>query len=251
MSIVDEKFRMTRLDQSPYLFHFVRGTLSEAKETMTKIINTQKLKSLRDDYICFTASPITAVLDFFKTTVNRTGNPMYQPYGIGFCRDLLIQNYGARNVIYGSEEELSSIPSQLKWRSLQLDIGKYDFEYLREWRIKGCEFDFSSFPKEQILIVAPTPSDINDLVIRHDIVFYPEQEYYYKYRDYYKEYDEPNEEVFYRMYKGLSIEEIASCKNDYDVSGSTASQEIGEDMYKNFLSAHSMLSGSTQQTNFK
>lgn len=236
MSSIDIKFRKVRFDQSPYLFHFTSGTIKEAKEAMFSILS-QKMLLSTSGVICFTASPITALLDFFKTRVNSTGQPMYQPFGIGFSRDLLIQDYGARNVIYSSEEELSSIPPELKWRSLRLDVGKYDFEYLREWRIKGCEFDFSSFPKEHILIVAPTPKDLNDLVVTHDVAFYP--------IDTYDSVDYEEQEVFRRGYKGMSIEEIAYHNSDYDVSGSTASQKIGEDMYQSLLRSHFMISGST------
>ena len=236
MSGIDEKFRKVRIDQSPYLFHFTNGTLDEAKAKMYSILDSQKLIA-RTDVICFTASPITALLDFFKTTINSTGLPMYQPFGIGFSRDILIQEYGARNVIYSSQAELSSFPEELKWRSLLLDVGQYDFEYLREWRIHGSEFDFSSFPKEHILIVAPTPKDLNDLIVMHEVEFIPYETY--------DSLDYEAKEVFVRGYKGMSIEEIASHNSDYKVSGSTVSQTIGEDMLESLLNSHLMISGST------
>ena len=69
------------------------------------ILLEQRLISKAKDYICFTASPITQVGDFFETKVNKTGEPMYQPYGIGFSRDILIKEYNAQNVIYGKKEE--------------------------------------------------------------------------------------------------------------------------------------------------
>lgn len=237
MSIIDEKFRKVRFDQSPYLFHFTRGSREDAKQSMFSILEKERLIS-DSSCICFTASPITAILDFFKTKVNATGEPMYQPFGIGFSRDLLIRNYGARNLIYSSSEEMDEIPEALKWRSLRLDVGTYDFEYLREWRIKGHVFDFSGFPKEQILIVAPTPTDLNDLIVKHDVALYPVLNCY-------GEYEPEMEEVFIRGYKGMTIEEIASHDTDYAVSGSTASQEIGEDMYKSLLASHFFVSGST------
>ena len=237
MSEVDDKFRKVRIDQSPYLFHFTRGSIQDAKNTMYSILDQEKLIS-NTGRICFTASPITAILDFFKTTVRATGDPMYQPFGIGFSRDLLIKDYGARNVIYGSSNEMDDIPDSLKWRSLRLDVGEYDFEYLREWRIKGSVFDFSKFPKEHILIVAPTPADLNDLIVKHDVALYPVLNCY-------GEYEPEMEEVFIRGYKGMSIEEIATHETDYAVSGSTASQQIGEDMYKSLLASHFFVSGST------
>ena len=237
MSIIDDKFRKVRFDQSPYLFHFTSGSLRDAKQAMFSILEQEKLKS-KAGCICFTASPITAILDFFKTRVNATGQPMYQPFGIGFSRDLLIRDFGARNVIYSSVEELNEIPYSLRWRSLRLDVGEYDFEYLKEWRIKGNVFDFSKFPKEHILIVAPTPADLNDLNVKHDVALFPVLNCY-------GEYEPEMEEVFIRGYKGMSIEEIATHETDYAVSGSTASQEIGEDMFISLLASHFFVSGST------
>lgn len=238
MSEIDNKFRKVRFDQSPYLFHFTRGSIQDAKNSMYSILEQEKLIS-KSDCICFTASPITAILDFFKTTIRSTGEPMYQPFGIGFSRDMLIKEYGARNVIYSSAHEMDDIPDSLKWRSLRLDVGVYDFEYLREWRIKGNEFDFSSFPKEHILIVAPTIADLNDLIVKHDVALYPVLNRY-------GEYEPEMEEVFIRGYKGMSIEEIATHETDYEVSGSTASQKIGEDMFQSLLASHFFISGSTK-----
>ena len=229
MSGIDEKFRKVRIDQSPYLFHFTSGTFDEAKAKMYSILDSKKLIS-ESGVICFTASPITATLDFFKTQISTTGLPMYQPFGIGFSRDLLIRDYAARNVIYCSEEELSSLPPDLKWRSLRLDVGQCDFEYLREWRIHGNVFDFSSFPREQILIVAPTPKDLNDLIVAHDVVLRPVVTYDSE--------ELEEEEAFLRNYRGMSIEEIASKKSDYVVSESASSQAIGEDMINSLVRSH-------------
>lgn len=243
MSEIDNKFRKVRFDQSPYLFHFTRGSVKDAKVAMQSILEQEKLIS-KFDRICFTASPITAILDFFKTKVNATGEPMYQPFGIGFSRDLLIKDYGARNAIYSSANEMDNIPDSLKWRSLRLDVGVYDFEYLREWRIKGNEFDFSGFPKEDILIVAPTLADLNDLIVKHDVALYPVPNCY-------GEYEPEMEEVFIRGYKGMTIQEIADHNTDYAVSGSTVSQKLGEDMYDSLLASHFVVSGSTQQNEIK
>ena len=143
---------------------------------------------------------------------------------------MLIRDYAARNVIYCSEEELSSLPPDLKWRSLRLDVGQCDFEYLREWRIHGNVFDFSSFPREQILIVAPTPKDLNDLIVAHDVVLRPVVTYDSEGLE--------EEEAFLRNYRGMSIEEIASKKSDYVVSESASSQAIGEDMINSLVRSH-------------
>ena len=116
MGIVDGKLRRQKIDQSPYLFHFTKGTIEEAGNAMYSIIESERLISNRG-YISFTSSPITALKKFFETKINRTGLPMYQPIGIGFSRDLLVKEYGARNVIYSNRDEYKEIPEQLKWRS--------------------------------------------------------------------------------------------------------------------------------------
>ena len=108
-------------------------------------------------FFCF---PIDFYWKIFDTKVNRTGKPMYLPFGIGSSRDVLVRDFGARNVIYYDDNESDLIPEDLKWRALRLNVDAYDFEYLQEWRIKGSEFDFSGFPKEHVIVVAP---DINKL----------------------------------------------------------------------------------------
>lgn len=239
MGIVDVKLRSKRIDQSPYLFHFTKGTLEEAAHSMYCIIEMQKLISERG-YISFTASPITALKRFFETPIYRTGQPMYQPIGIGFSRDLLVKNYGARNVIYCNKTEKEHIPKELQWRTDLLEIDVYDFEYLREWRIEGGEFDFSTFPKEHILIIAPTKDDLNNFVIKHDMVFNPIV-------DYYNGDIEPDwDEVFIRNYKGLSLQSALSKQDDYAVSASTVTQVLGEDMVNEIFGPELFVSGTKQ-----
>ena len=162
MSVFNDKFRKARRDYSPYLFHFINGQDYDPKGTMYKILDELKLKS-KNDYICLSASPLTSIGRFFETTVNGTGKPMYQPFGIGFSRDVLVRDFGARNVIYYDDNESELIPEDLKWRALRLNVDTYDFEYLREWRIKGGEFDFSKFPKEHLIVIAPNLHELNDL----------------------------------------------------------------------------------------
>ena len=172
MSIYNDKFRKARRDYSPYLFHFINGDDDNPMKTMAAILTDLKLKS-KNDYICFSASPLTSIGRFFEVIVNRTRKPMYQPYGIGFSRDILVRNFGAKNVIYFDESESKLIPNELKWRALPLNVDYYDFEYLREWRIKGNEFDFREFPKENLIVVAPDLKKLNDLVVSHDVEFKP------------------------------------------------------------------------------
>ena len=239
MSLIDEKFRKVRHDQSPYLFHFIRGEEEEAKTRLTNILKEERIISSKG-YICFTASPVTTLMDFFKTNKSTDGLPMYQPYGIGFSRDRLIKEYGARNVIYSPEEELAMIPTDLQWRTLKLEVGKYDFEYLREWRVPKGELNFKDFPKDDILIIAPTEKDLNELVVCYACQFAPIENYENG------DWGPNREEIFFREYKGLTLLEAAEKKNDYEVSGATASQTIGEDMYWDFMRSHFYLSGSTK-----
>ena len=228
MSIGSDKFRTKKRDQSPYLFHFISGKEYEAAEILKTILQEKCLRSRKDEYICFTASPITQVGEFFETLVNRTGQPMYQPYGIGFSRDILIRGYGAKNVIYGDEaDEKTMANCGLSWRFLKLNVDSYDYEWLREWRVPGKEFDFSNFPKEHIIVIAPTDDKLLDFVTREYCV----QSWDYdentgeKFDDWLEMYD--------RSWKGLSLESIRNQNfiNDYQVSGSTISQIIGADMF--------------------
>lgn len=229
MSISSDKFRTKKRDQSPYLFHFTSGNEYEAAEILKTILQEKKLKSKKNDYICFTASPITQVGEFFETLVNRTGQPMYQPYGIGFSRDILISKYGAKNVIYGDEADEKAVSKcGLCWRFLKLDVDSYDFEWLREWRVPGKDFDFSEFPKEHIIVIAPTDDKLLDFVTRDYCV----QTWDYdentgkKFDDWVEMYD--------RSWKGLSLESIRDQNfvDDYQVSGSTITQIIGADMFE-------------------
>lgn len=237
MGIVDGKFRSKRLDQSPYLFHFTKGTLTQAGESMYSIIEQEKLVS-QNGYISFTASPITSLKRFFETSIYKTGLPMYQPIGIGFSRDIMVKKYGARNVIYCGRDEIELIPEELRWRTDLLEVDVYDFEYLREWRIKGGEFDFSGFPKEHILIIAPTQNDLNNFVVKHDLVFNPIV-------DYYNGDIEPDwDEVFVRQYKGMTLSGALSKEDDFAVSGSTVCQVLGEDMINTLFGTSIFVSGS-------
>jgi hypothetical protein len=229
MSIGSDKFRTKKRDQSPYLFHFTSGTEYEAAEVLKTILQEKKLRAKNKDYICFTASPITQVGEFFETLVNSTGQPMYQPYGIGFSRDILISRYGAKNVIYGDDaDEKAMAASGMSWRFLKLDVDLYDFEWLREWRLPGKEFDFSGFPKEHIIVIAPTDDKLLDFVTR---------DYCVQSWDYDEKTGEKFEdlvEMYDRSWKGVSIDFIRNKNlvNDYQVSGSTVTQIIGADMFE-------------------
>ena len=230
MGSISYKFRSVKLDQTPFLFHFTKGTAQKAKNTLYQILKGKQLKTEYNDYICFTASPITSLYNFFNTQTLKTGLPMYQPFGIGFSRDYLIKECGARNVIYGNSEELKLIPSELQWRTQVLDIDNYDFEYLREWRIQGKIFDFSNVPFQHIVVVAPFIDDISDLVTNHDV------EIMTTYNSLTDEVEPYLEEVFQRAYKGISLEEIQDLfHDDYEMSQSTEIQKKQEDMTNHIL----------------
>ena len=229
MAYFNDKFKMARLDQSPYLFHFINGYDQSPHETLRKILEEKQLVSSKG-YICFSASPLTAITKFFDVKVKSTGKPMYQPWGLGFSRDILVRDFGARNVIYtdGTEE----IPDHLEWRTQKLDVDSYDFEYLREWRIKNGKFDFSGFPRGDMIVIAPDYNCLNDLVVRFDMEFTPFVNHYTG------DIEEVWSEVWKREWKGLSVDKLDSNNilDDFAVSGSTISQILEEDMLDKLLS---------------
>ncbi len=227
MAIINEKFKRTRLDQSPYLFHFINGHDTSPCDTLQKILEEQRLISSKG-YICFSASPITAIVKFFNTPTQRTGRPMYLPWGLGFSRDILVRDFGARNVIYTDGSE--NIPEYLAWRTDVLNVDSYDFEYLREWRIKSETFDFTTFPKNEMIVVAPDQNSLNYLVVKFDMKFTPYVNCYNG------DIEGDWTEEFTRGWKGISVEKLGvDYLDDYAVSGATISQILGEDMFNKLL----------------
>lgn len=226
MSNPSDKFRYSKLDQSPYLFHFIKGSEYHARITLNTILRERRLRSLKNDFICFTASPITQCGALFETKVASTQELMYQPYGIGFSRDILIRDYGVKNVIYGDSTDASVVKAiGMDWRFLELDVVNNDFEWLREWRFHGSSFDFSKFPPEHMIVITPTHESLIEQVVHKGE---------YKsidYDDNGKPYDDWVE--FYdRRWKGISLEDIRlqNLVNDLNVSASTLTQRVGEDM---------------------
>ena len=228
MAYFNDKFKMARLDQSPYLFHFINGYDPSPHETLRKILVEKQLVSSKG-YICFSASPLTAITKFFEVKVNSTGKPMYQPWGLGFSRDILVRDFGARNVIYTDGTE--GIPEYLEWRTQKLDVDSYDFEYLREWRINKGKFDFSGFPRGDMIVIAPDYNCLNDLVVRFDMEFTPFVNHYNG------DIEEDWSEVWKREWKGISVDKLGSNNilDDFAVSGSTISQILEEDMLDKLL----------------
>ena len=229
MAYFNDKFKMARLDQSPYLFHFINGYDPSPHETLRKILEEKQLVSSKG-YICFSASPLTAITKFFEVKVRSTGQPMYQPWGLGFSRDILVRDFGARNVIYTDGTE--GIPGNLGWRTQELKVDSYDYEYLREWRIKGEIFDFSDFPQGEIIVIAPNQDALNYLCVKFDMEFTGIVNYYTG------DVEEDWSEVWKREWKGISVDKLESnLIDDFALSGSTISQVIGEDMVDKLLEA--------------
>lgn len=229
MGKISDKFRKVRLDQSPFLYHFINGSDEDPFKTLTEILSSKKLKS-KLGYVCFSASPLTAVKEFFEEKVNRTGKPLYHPYGIGLSRDLLIKEYAAKNVIYVSLEEKNDIPPSFLWRTQVLDVDNYDFEYLREWRIKGEEFDFSKIDKKDILVIAPDENKLNSIVIEFNMEFKPIV------NPISGDIEEDWDDTYRREWKGVALNQIGKDYfSDYGISDSLVEQVIGEDMLKQII----------------
>lgn len=221
--------RSSKLDLSPYLFHFIKGRVQNPMSDLMGMLKDRQIWSRsRMNYICFTSSPITQVGDFFDTKIYTTGKPLYQCYGLAFPRDLLISGYGARNVIYtdiAEQQYLSRTP--YSWRCEPLNPVHNDWEWLREWRTPGSVFDFRNISDEDIIIITPTQKDLLKLVVHESLMegtdFDPTTG---------EEYPELFE-VYDRKMKGISLERIreVSYLNDYTLMEEIERQVIGEDMF--------------------
>lgn len=130
------KILASREDISDYLFHFTSG--ANAYDTLEQIIESFSVKDMKGKgYICFTETPITMMakmFDFFESFPK----PMYAPYGIAIPKDKFFELGGAP-AIYGTKEDLSLIDSSLHWKFVEYTPNKYDFSWLREWRINARE----------------------------------------------------------------------------------------------------------------
>lgn len=217
------KLRTQRKDLSPYLFHFTKG--DNPFVNMNSILSKCYLRSEHWNYICFTDAPITSNIALLDYMEKKHHIPLYSKFGIGFSRDIMFENYGARNVIY---DKVESIPHDAKgipnWRYERMSSGSHDFSWLREWRIQGKSFDFSTFPKEDIIVVAPTKEQLLELVgyeeFEEDFSFEPETGECIQYIH----------QTNKRLWKGFAIDEIKQMHDDFCVSGSTKNQVLGEDI---------------------
>ena len=106
-----------------------------------------------------------------------------------------------------------------------LSVDGYDFEYLREWRVHGRAFDFSSFPPEDMIIIAPNQDELNDLIVKEDMEFTPVIDWING------DIDPDWTDTYTRKWKGIAVDRIGNeYLDDYALSASIVGQVIGEDM---------------------
>ena len=209
-----------RKDLSPYLFHFTKG--ADAYERLVNILKQLKLVSEARNYICFTETPIT----LFKENLahmNKFCRPMLSYYGIGFSRDLLINNFGAKSVIYGDETDRINLSRvDMDWRFEELNVQAHDFTWLREWRIRDV-FDFSTISAEDIIIIAQTDDEIKALCSLQEL-----EDIDYEYEP------EIGECTIWPMFsnirgwKGISLEHLNDYSSDREVERYAKALEIGD-----------------------
>ena len=210
-------------DLSPFLFHFTSG--GDPFSNINSIIEERRLVCRRNvetymKAVCFSASPLTLSLQVLNY-MNEWPKPRFSKYGLGFKRDVLIRDCVARPVIYGDEHEYELLPNELKWRFERLDVSQHDFQWLREWRIKGDTFDFSNISTDDIIIIAPTTEDLEKIVAFQE---FDELDFEF---DHGKTFPYPIYKLS-REWKGVSFEMLSSYSSDNELERVTDSQEIGE-----------------------
>ena len=215
-----ENLVKNRNDLSPYLFHFTKG--EDAYNKLVNILNQLKLISSTHDYICFTETPITHFRENLLY-MNRFYKPMLSFYGIGFRRDLLIKNFGAKSVIYGDKMDEANLKNvDMDWRFEELNVLTHDFTWLREWRIRH-EFDFSSISPEDIIVIAKTDDEVKNLCSLQEL-----EDIDYEYEP------EIGKCTIWPMFsnirgwKGISIEHVEKLASDKEVDSYSKSLKIGD-----------------------
>lgn len=229
MSEQSDRFRIPKLDQSPFLFHFIKGTELHAESVLKKILSEKRLITQTRQYLCFTATPVTHLGAFFDTKTRDKNQPIYQPYGIGFNRDKLIKEFGVKNVIYGDDKDYSDLHSiNLTWRYERLNTQYYDYEWLREWRMHSVNFDFSGLDFEDIVVITPTTKKLLDIVSEHTEtgITYHDDELGCD------EYDVID--IYDRKWRGISLEKINTLQlvSDYQLLKTISKQRQNEDMWE-------------------
>lgn len=220
-----DSIRVKRPDLSPYLFNFLRD--DHPQEILHAILRDEVLQSEENDYICFTDAPITCYLpnlEYFNSWKEKGRTAMFSYYGIGISRDWLIKNMGARPVIYGSKEEFHLLDDSLKWRFLELDVERYDFSWLREWRINQKAISLHSIPKDHIIFIVPNEKELKDFASKWDF----DVDFDYDHGECTPYLIETQE--LKRAWKGFAISQIKQMDNDFELSGATINQVIGEEL---------------------
>lgn len=193
----------SREDLSDFVFHFTKG--ANAKEVLRLIIEEKSIKDKRGrGYVCFSESPITMLSSMFNY-FKQWDSPMYAPYGIGIKKEYLYQ-LGGRPVIYGDSDDLNNLADPLKWRFVQYIPGKYDFTWLREWRLPLSSINLSY---DNCFFIVEQKNDCKDMLDLfmelNDIDIDAEPEdggVYTTYTGY-----------FTRKFKVISLEEITELSN--------------------------------------
>ena len=217
------EIRSKRNDLSPFLFHFTKDF-----ETLKLIVQQLKLKANRG-YICFTEAPLTQSVELFRyfhkfqpTPYEPYLKPMFVPYGIGISREFLF-NKGARPLIYSSLEELELLPDEFKWRTMELNMVKPDYSWLREWRINSNLFDFSDYRNEIIVITISK----NELIeICEDDIFDIDFSYEHEIGECIPSIIANKKRIF----KGIAIQDIVqnSLNSDLQIEYNTGKQKVDE-----------------------
>ena len=102
-----------------------------------------------------------------------------------------------------------------------MDVIQHDFQWLREWRIKGDTFDFSNISTDDIIIIAPTTEDLEKIIAFQE---FDELDFEF---DHGKTFPYPIYKLS-REWKGVSFEMLSSYSSDNELERVTDSQEIGE-----------------------
>lgn len=150
---------MSRSDISDKLIHFTRGSSAEeAFALLNKIVRDRKLFGgtgfIRGAQrcVCFSEAPIASLA---AGLLNDTDFSRYSPFGIMVAKRWLFE-LGGRPVIYGTEQELSRLGEDSRWRQVLYEIrdgfGFSDFTWEREWRVRT---DVLEFNEESAQIVVP------------------------------------------------------------------------------------------------
>ncbi len=149
----------------------ISGNPRNGYHTLKKIVLSKLLRGSGkmikggEPVICFTDTNFTEIFKLirYRATLGRWN---FEPYGIGFPRDLL-KSIGARCVSYGSREKYDELSAEEKpyfqYDNAGTKNGRISSNWLieGEWRLIG-DLDFESIIRKVILIV-PTRKEANIL----------------------------------------------------------------------------------------